>query len=399
MIRTAILTSRQILVGGRSVGCVGSQVQRGCCPLPAPHLLRLHRLITNSIQDPSLRRFRLYKRVFAASLFAGTLVFAWYLKKQKGIKLRAILEDFTRLPIDESLFGTPVSVYRYKGYIFPGQLVMSGVFKELPDFQFRQDDVLVASYPKAGTTWVQEIVHMLTHGCKKTNENSEVLETRFPYLEYPYPGIKSLATRKEKRFIKTHLPIGLLPSSFESSNAKLIYIARNPRDTAISYFYFMQLLTQSSFQGPLSSFVDMFLSDKVMYSPYFGHVLGYWQSRQSPNILFVTYEELHQDPPKVIRKMAEFLGIDVSDAEVNYVAECTSFNHMASNPSVNYEHWKDYGFAFKDKGKFFRKGKVGDWQRHLSQSQVAAFEEWEKKHLEGSDLRFSYTLPPQGDAE
>lgn len=72
-----------------------------------------------------------------------------------------------------------------------------------------------------GTTWVQEIVHMLTHGCKKTNENSEVLETRFPYLEYPYPGIKSLATRKEKRFIKTHLPISLLPSSFESSNAKV----------------------------------------------------------------------------------------------------------------------------------------------------------------------------------
>lgn len=52
-----------------------------------------------------------------------------------------------------------------------------------------------------------------------------------------------------------------------------------------------------------------------------------------------------------------FFQIDVSDAEVNYVAENTSFNHMAENPSVNYEHWKDYGFAFKDKGKFFRKGK------------------------------------------
>lgn len=46
---------------------------------------------------------------------------------------------------------------------------------------------------------------------------------------------------------------------------QLIYIARNPRDTAISYFYFMQLLTQCSFQGTLSSFIDMFLSDKGMY--------------------------------------------------------------------------------------------------------------------------------------
>lgn len=67
---------------------------------------------------------------------------------------------------------------------------------------------------------------MLTHGCKKTNENSEVLETRFPYIEYPYPGIKSLASKKEKRFIKTHLPISLLPSSFESSNAKVWFTAQ-----------------------------------------------------------------------------------------------------------------------------------------------------------------------------
>lgn len=44
-------------------------------------------------------------------------------------------------------------------------------------------------------------------------------------------------------------------------------------------------------------------------------------------------------------------------------------------------------------------GKVGDWQRHLSQSQVADFEEWERKHLEGSDLKFSYTLPAQGDVQ
>ena len=52
-----------------------------------------------------------------------------------------------------------------------------------------------------------------------------------------------------------------------------------------------------------------------------------------------------------------FFQIDVSDAEVNFVAKNTSFAHMSANPSVNYEHWKDFGFAFKDKGKFLRKGK------------------------------------------
>lgn len=49
-----------------------------------------------------------------------------------------------------------------------------------------------------------------------------------------------------------------------------------------------------------------------MYSPYFGHILGYWEARHNPNILFVTYEELHQNPQKIIKKIAEFLNVSVS---------------------------------------------------------------------------------------
>ncbi|XP_042212603.1 sulfotransferase family cytosolic 1B member 1-like isoform X2 [Homarus americanus] len=282
---------------------------------------------------------------------------------------------------------------RYKGYVFPGQIVMSGIFKELPNFQFKPEDVIVASYPKTGTTWVQEIVYMLTHSLEKSDDSSEVLETRFPYLEYPYPGIKSIGAKTGPRYVKTHLPITLLPSSFENSNAKLIYIARNPRDTAVSYFYFLRLLTQCSYEGTLSSFIKMFLSDMAVYSPFFDHVLGYWKSREDPSILFITYEELHQDSIKVIKKIAEFLEVEVSDYAVNYIAACTSFSAMAANPSVNYEHWKDLGFAHKDKGQFMRKGQVGSWEVHLNKEEVAAFEEWENRHLKDSDLRFIFTLP------
>ena len=49
-----------------------------------------------------------------------------------------------------------------------------------------------------------------------------------------------------------------------------------------------------------------------MYSPYFDHILGYWEARHNPNILFVTYEELNQNPQKIIRKIAEFLSVSVS---------------------------------------------------------------------------------------
>lgn len=44
------------------------------------------------------------------------------------------------------------------------------------------------------------------------------------------------------------------------------------------------------------------------------------------------------------------------DADVEHIAHSTSFKSMSANASVNYEHWKDLGFAHKDKGKFLRKG-------------------------------------------
>lgn len=47
----------------------------------------------------------------------------------------------------------------------------------------------------------------------------------------------------------------------------------------------------------------------AMYSPFFDHVLGYWNARNRPAILFVSYEDLHQNPVKVIKEIAEFLEV------------------------------------------------------------------------------------------
>ena len=49
------------------------------------------------------------------------------------------------------------------------------------------------------------------------------METKFPYLEFPYPGVSEMAKRQGRRFIKTHLPCHLLPESFQGSNAKVSY--------------------------------------------------------------------------------------------------------------------------------------------------------------------------------
>ncbi|XP_076030747.1 sulfotransferase 1E1-like isoform X2 [Oratosquilla oratoria] len=343
--------------------------------------------------DSALQKLQRAKKIFAFSLFTGTLVMAWILKQKKGERLKELLEDCQRLQFDTSLFKDNFAIYRYHGYSIAGPIVMSGILKELKKFQFKPDDVIVSSFPKTGTTWVQEIVYMLTHNFQCSDSTTELLETRFPYLEYPYPGIKSIEAKKGRRFIKTHMPYQLLPESFAQSGAKAIYVSRNPRDTAVSYFYFVQFMNQISFLGSFREFVKLFISNIAPYSPFFDHVLSYWNMRKDPNIMFIMYEELHQNPLTSIRKIAEFLEVDVTDDDLLKVALYTSFTSMKNNSSVNYEHWKDIGFARKDGGSFMRKGKVGDWKNHMDEDMVAEFEKWEAEKLTGSDLRFVYELP------
>ena len=55
---------------------------------------------------------------------------------------------------------------------------------------FLQDqDIFVASFPKSGTTWLQQVVYLLFH---PDNPDSELMEWKFPYLEHVYPGKKVL---------------------------------------------------------------------------------------------------------------------------------------------------------------------------------------------------------------
>lgn len=63
-----------------------------------------------------------------------------------------------------------------------------------------------------------------------------------------------------------------------------------------------------------------------------------------------------QDIRGNIRKICTFLEKDLSDEEVDDIAEHCSFRNMSSNPSVNYQHWDDLGIRNKNEARFFRKG-------------------------------------------
>ena len=128
----------------------------------------------------------------------------------------------------------------------------------------------------SGTTWVQEIVYLLKNNLNFEKAKEKVLEDRFPYLEYPYPGIHSVEKMPSPRLIKTHLPLDFLPDDVLSG--KVIYITRNPKDTLVSYYHFARMLAFSSFEGSFEHFLRLFTKDeRKCYKLYYKlfHICGH----------------------------------------------------------------------------------------------------------------------------
>ena len=86
------------------------------------------------------------------------------------------------------------------------------------------------------------------------------------------------------------------------------------------------------------------------------------------------YEEMHKDPRKQIRRIAEFLNIDLTPEIVDSITEQTLFKNMKKNPAANM-HWTDR-YRDDEYGKFMRKGKVGDWRNHFTEDQSARIDAW-----------------------
>lgn len=74
------------------------------------------------------------------------------------------------------------------------------------------------------------------------------------------PIYNEMAQQTTRRFFKTHFPIKLLPQNSKTVGAKIIYVARNPKDVAVSWYYMHKIHPFLRFSGDFESFVEYFIN-------------------------------------------------------------------------------------------------------------------------------------------
>ncbi len=269
----------------------------------------------------------------------------------------------------------------------------------------RPGDVVIATYPKCGTTWMQRIVDLLvfqTPEARPVTKISPWVDRRFP------EPVEALMARIEaqthRRFLKAHVPADGLTLFDE---VRYIHVARDGRDACMSYHnhgfgltpemlagldeaglgdetiarpypripvdpaaYFHRWITEGAAAGE---------EDGTPFMSFFTMERTWWAVRDRPNVLLVHYDDLKADLAGEMRRVADFLDISLPSDLWPTLVDAARFDAMRRDGTVLLDRLAE---IFEGGSKrFFHQGTNERWRGVFHEEDLALYDAKVKKML------------------
>uniref|UniRef100_A0A665TNU7 Sulfotransferase n=1 Tax=Echeneis naucrates TaxID=173247 RepID=A0A665TNU7_ECHNA len=239
---------------------------------------------------------------------------------------------------------------------------------QIKHLEIRDSDVFVATYPKSGE--------------RNTEGPAHTIGTREMFITAPSPRMRV-----------THLQPQFMPLAL-SQRGKVIYVARNPKDVLVSYFYFHKMAKMLETPKDFNDFFEKFLRgdcENMFGCSWFDHIKAWYSVKDEMNMLFFTFEEMIQDLKSVVQRISLFLGKDLTNEEQANVVKHSTFKKMKDIPQANYKQVSEEMFNHQN-GMFMRKGTIGDWKNHFTVAQNERFDQVFQKEMKDFPVSFIWDI-------